>query len=150
MPSFKVAEDCHVPPLSLESNTLDKPEVESEPVAVTTTGETYQLFRPFDPLTSKPTSGETVSALAVKLPISELSPHDDNAQKVKLLSPSFNGMAQLEPEQPKVCPFNEPSIAKMDWPAMGSMPLKESDEEVVHQPLFNAQFCSAALTVAGG
>ena len=69
---------------------------------------------------------------------------------MKLLLPSFNGILQLAPEQAKVCPFNEPSIAKMDCPAMGSMPLKESDEGVIHQPLFKLQFCSAALIVAGG
>ena len=51
-------------PLSTESKALNKPEVESEPVAVRVVGETNQPFVPFEPLMSSPTFGETVSTFA--------------------------------------------------------------------------------------
>jgi hypothetical protein len=51
--------------------------------------------------------------LALTAPIVELSPYDDNAQKVKLLLPSFSGTLQVEFEQAKVCPLREPSMARI-------------------------------------
>ena len=92
---------------------LDRPEVTSDPVAVRFVGDTNQPFVPFEPLRSSPTDGETVSTLAVEVPIVELSPYEDNAQKEKLLLPSFKGTLQLLPEQAKTCPLSEPSIARM-------------------------------------
>lgn len=111
-PSLRVVEAVHAPPLT-DNKTLDNPDVESEPMAVTVVEETYQVFVPFEPMTSRPTFGDIVSTLAERVPISELSPYEDNAQKVRSLLPSFKGTSQAEPEQANACPFNEPSTARM-------------------------------------
>ena len=85
IPSLSVVEEIPAP-LSTERNTLDKPEVESEPMAVIVAGETYQPFDPLAAIMSKLRAGETVSTFAEKVPICELSPHEDNAQKEKIVS----------------------------------------------------------------
>ena len=92
---------------------LDSPEVESEPVAVREAGETYQPFSPFEALMSNPSVGGIVSTFAEKEPITELSPQDESAQKVRVLFPSFNGTLQFDPEQAKICPLTDPSMARM-------------------------------------
>ena len=111
-PSFKVV-DVSQGPLFAERKTLDNPEVESEPVAVTEAWETYQPFVPFEALISNPSVGGMVSTWAEKTSISELSPHEESAQKVKSFVPSFNGMLQFASGQVKVCPLSEPSMARM-------------------------------------
>ena len=136
--------------MSTERKTLDKPEVESEPVAVREVGETYQPFDPLVVVMFKPNVGRTVSTFAEKVPMLELSPHEDKAQKVKSLFPSFKDTLQLSPEQAKVCPFNEPSTARMLYPDRGSVPFKDSSEVVLHQPLLRLHPCNAEAIVASG
>ena len=142
-------DDSHGP-LFAESKTLDKPDVESEPVAVTDVWETYQPFVPFEALMSNPSVGGIVSTSAERDPISEVSPQDESAQKVNSLFPSPSGILQVSPEHAKYCPLSEPSMARMSYPDKGSVPFNASSGVVLHQPLLKLQFCRELLIVAGG
>src|SRR5512145_3279110 len=122
-------------------------------VAETSMSDLYQPLCPLVPVTLSPTSGGTVSTRALWLPINELSPHDDNAQKLKLLSPSPIGMLQLVAFgwQAKLSPFRVPSISRMVCSLNGSLALNASSgtEAPLHQPFCTVQFTDPAIVAEG-
>ena len=114
-PSLLTVMELHEPsviPSSVQVK-LANPEVASEALPLKETGVRYQPFDPAVPLNVPVIVGCCESTLAFTVPIVELSPYDDNAQKVKLLLPSFSGTLQVEFEQAKVCPLLEPSMARI-------------------------------------
>src|SRR5215207_5038547 len=120
--------DVHKPSTTPSSAQvkLAKPEVVSEAIPLKLTGLTYQPLEPDVPLNVPVILGSWLSTLAASVPIVELSPHDESAQKARLLLPSLNGILQSDPEQAKVIPFSEPSRARILWPTIGSVPFSDS------------------------
>ena len=101
------------PILSRVQVKLARPEVASDAEPLKETGLRYQPFAPVVPENVPVILGNFESTLVDKDPISDVSPHEESAQYVKLLLPSPNGTLHVVPAQAKDCPFNVPSMARM-------------------------------------
>src|SRR3989304_7614051 len=79
-------------------------------------------------------TGACESSMPLAVPIRDVSPQEEIAQKVKSFMPSESGTAQASPGQAKDSPLRVPSSARIPYPASGSLPERLASAAPRHQP----------------